>query len=202
MNYKIADLFTSIIGEGIHTGTPAAFIRLAGCNLNCPYCDTNYVANEEMNEEELASWAKQQGYSKVVLTGGEPLMQDVALLVDKINHLGMKVHLETNGILLPPGIFYRDGNWVAVSPKSFNACFTTIERANEVKFLCGIPSWEEIINRFCNINKNKKWLMPITKGGWENRAFDNATIQTAIDYCMKHSDFTFATQIHKYLNIK
>ena len=79
MEYKIAEKFVSINGEGTKAGQLAVFIRLCGCNLNCSYCDTKW-ANEKdvpftlMTEEELASYVEETGVKNITLTGGEPLL--------------------------------------------------------------------------------------------------------------------------------
>ena len=102
---KIIEIFDSIDGEGIRTGQPATFIRLAGCNLRCSYCDTVYslfgeetpCEYTEMTIEEVISKVN-KNYKRITLTGGEPLVhKDNALLVRRLLEMGCEVNIETNG---------------------------------------------------------------------------------------------------------
>ncbi len=100
---KVVEVFTSIDGEGKRTGQLATFIRLAGCNLRCTYCDTRYSFDEskafEATIEEIVNTCKQQGVHNVTLTGGEPLLnaQDAYRLIVALCHAGFQVNVETNG---------------------------------------------------------------------------------------------------------
>lgn len=102
---KIVEIFNSIDGEGIRTGQPCTFIRLAGCNLRCSYCDTLYALfgedepceYTEMSVNEVLASVEPR-YKRVTLTGGEPLIhRDCAALVDALLRDGYEVNIETNG---------------------------------------------------------------------------------------------------------
>lgn len=100
VKYPIVEIFTSIQGEGVNLGKPANFVRFAGCNLNCPWCDTIWnKANEVLTKEEIAM-RFDKDVKLVVFTGGEPMIQKnlLALLV-YVCSLGYKVAIETNGTL-------------------------------------------------------------------------------------------------------
>jgi 7-carboxy-7-deazaguanine synthase len=101
-NLVVAEIFKSIQGEGTHAGMPCAFVRLAGCNLRCSYCDTGFAqeaaAGTEMGVREVAEQVLSFGQPLVQITGGEPLLQPacgelIALLLER----GATVLLETNG---------------------------------------------------------------------------------------------------------
>ena len=97
----ISELFSSIQGESSYAGRPCFFIRLAGCNLNCSYCDTGYARTmdgREYSVEELVRKAGEAGIDLVEITGGEPLLQDnVSLLCEQLLVSGFEVLVETNG---------------------------------------------------------------------------------------------------------
>ena len=81
MDFKVAEKFVSINGEGTKAGQPAVFIRLAGCNLRCSYCDTMWAngfdaPHVKMTEEEIAGYVRSTGIKNVTLTGGEPLLAE------------------------------------------------------------------------------------------------------------------------------
>lgn len=105
MKAKISEVFQSIQGEGKYVGVQQVFVRFAGCNLNCAWCDTPASRGQDKAKEFTAQdlarrvWALSQGYHSVSITGGEPLLQDVFLLefLPLLGKRRIKVHLETNG---------------------------------------------------------------------------------------------------------
>lgn len=105
--YKVVEKFVSINGEAKCAGELACFIRFAGCNLNCSYCDTKW-ANEPkapyelMSEEEIYAYIKETGVRNVTLTGGEPLIQDNILRMIKLlaKDKELRIEIETNGAVL------------------------------------------------------------------------------------------------------
>lgn len=118
MQYRVVEIFESIQGEGLQSGRLATFVRLAGCNLRCPWCDTpESFSLEDKEIIELPRLVeiirKNSAGQFVVLTGGEPLLQEVAPLIRELRKLGMQVAMESNGTLpLPEKI-----DWLTVSPK-------------------------------------------------------------------------------------
>lgn len=99
---KVNEIFKSIDGEGLRTGELTTFIRLAGCNLRCSYCDTSYALKNsngtEMSVDEIVKMAKKYDYRNITLTGGEPLIhRDVDSLISKLCENGFYVNIETNG---------------------------------------------------------------------------------------------------------
>jgi organic radical activating enzyme len=110
---KINEIFYSLQGEGYHSGMPAAFIRFSGCNLHCPFCDTQHESGVEMTEEEIVTEVKRYPAQLVVVTGGEPALQLTESLVDALHGIGKTVAVETNGTLaLPDNV-----DWITLSPK-------------------------------------------------------------------------------------
>ena len=99
---KVIEIFSSIEGEGKRAGMPCTFIRLAGCNLRCTYCDTKYSYDEttaqEMTPKEIINQVKELGIPMVTVTGGEPLIhKDVELLLELLGKEGFLINVETNG---------------------------------------------------------------------------------------------------------
>lgn len=99
---RVNEIFKSIDGEGLRTGELTTFIRLAGCNLRCSYCDTCYALKNsngtEMSVDEIVKKAKKMDYRNITLTGGEPLIhKDVDDLISKLCENGFYVNIETNG---------------------------------------------------------------------------------------------------------
>ena len=111
---RVNEIFYSIQGEGAHSGEAAIFVRLSGCNLRCPFCDTEHQPYQDLTEDEISQEIAKYPASLVVITGGEPTLQLTRSLVDKIHDLGKMVAIETNGTREVP----RNVDWVTVSPKA------------------------------------------------------------------------------------
>lgn len=108
---EVHSIFNTIQGEGPFCGQQAVFVRLAGCNLQCPKCDTDYTQNRKsvpVNDVLLAIFAHNTPNKLVVITGGEPFRQDISMLVNALVKRGFNVQIETNGTLPIPA----NMNWV------------------------------------------------------------------------------------------
>ena len=131
---QLVEIFYSVQGEGTHTGTPAIFVRLAGCNLACAFCDTDYAVREFASVAEVLGRVREAGGDcpLVVLTGGEPLAQaESPALIEALRADGRRVHIESNGTIatdLPADV------WLTVSPKE-RLDPRMAARANEAKLI-------------------------------------------------------------------
>ena len=100
---KLVEIFKSIQGEGKNQGKPAVFIRLAGCNLNCSWCDTPHSHDEgnEFDNDQILMKVGEQSCKEVCITGGEPLLQvsDLRILLTRLSRLGYSIEIETNGTI-------------------------------------------------------------------------------------------------------
>lgn len=120
--YRVNHIFYSLQGEGYHTGRPAVFVRFAGCNLRCPFCDTDFDAYREMTgddilQEVLSLAPAGDVRPMVVLTGGEPTLQADEALIDLLHSRGFWVTMESNGTRPAPANL----DWLTVSPKGMKA---------------------------------------------------------------------------------
>jgi 7-carboxy-7-deazaguanine synthase len=131
---QLAEIFYSVQGEGAYAGTPAVFVRLAGCNLNCRFCDTDYSLKFFASADEILARVRDLGGAcpMIVLTGGEPTMQDQSrTLIDALRTDGRRVHVESNGVIpleLPNDV------WLTISPKE-RLHPAQAARANEAKLI-------------------------------------------------------------------
>lgn len=110
---KINEIFYSIQGEGANVGIPMVFVRLSGCNLSCIYCDTEFESGSEMTTDQILKEIENYPCQWILWTGGEPMQQLTAEIVEKFSAAGYKQAIETNGSRPIP--FELD--WVTVSPK-------------------------------------------------------------------------------------
>lgn len=98
MKYPVNEIFKSRQGEGYNVGKEAVFVRLAGCNLSCPWCDTDHVANSIVDSFELVHRVKAHHCPSVIITGGEPTLQPLDELSFALRRVGIKwIGIETNG---------------------------------------------------------------------------------------------------------
>ena len=126
--------FYSIQGEGTHTGKPSYFIRLAGCDVNCHWCDVKDSWDIDENQfktvKEIVNDVLKSPAEIIVITGGEPLMHDLTELTTNLKEYDKKIHLETSGTHPLSGNF----DWICFSPKKFKACLKdSYCLANELK---------------------------------------------------------------------
>jgi organic radical activating enzyme len=131
---QLAEIFYSVQGEGTWTGTPAVFVRLAGCNLSCAFCDTDYALKWIASVDDVVARVRAEGGDcpMVIVTGGEPLAQRETIeLIDALRADGRRVHIESNGtidVALPADV------WLTVSPKE-RLHPRMAARANEAKLI-------------------------------------------------------------------
>jgi len=136
---RTTEIFPSVQGEGLRQGRPAIFVRLAGCNLRCPFCDTRYAwrGGEDLGVGDILDvvlrFREARPADWVCLTGGEPLAQDIGPLVRRLRSAGLKVQVETNGTFPPR----PPADWYTVSPKPPSYAFHPLflKKAREVKLV-------------------------------------------------------------------
>jgi 7-carboxy-7-deazaguanine synthase (Cx14CxxC type) len=208
--YSVKEIFYTLQGEGIRAGRPAVFCRFAGCNLwtgrekhrsmaVCRFCDTDFVGTNgtlggkfkdarHLATTVAAQWPSRKDYRYVVLTGGEPLLQVDAALLEELHRENFEVAVETNGSLeAPAGI-----DWICVSPK---AGATWVQRrGHELKVVYPQPD-----------------LMPDVIGDLD---FDYYLLQpmdgpqrlsntrAAVAYCRANPRWRLSIQTHKFLEIR
>ena len=97
--FPIVEIFHSVQGEGFHTGMPHVFIRFGNCNLRCEWCDTDFLTYEEMELDEIIEQVLSFDCDRVIFTGGEPAMQDLATIGSRLKEHGLHLSIESNGTM-------------------------------------------------------------------------------------------------------
>lgn len=189
---QIAETFYSIQGEGTYTGTPAVFVRLAGCNLSCDFCDTDYSLKELLTIDQVIARVRELGGDcpMVILTGGEPLAQtETIALIDALRRDGRRVHIESNGTILHE---LPEDVWLTVSPKE-RVDPRMAARANEVKLIVDGAVPEQHLALFPK--HNLIFLQP--------EGNKPANVQLALEYAKRHPDrFRISLQTHKFIGVQ
>ncbi len=194
--YRINEIFYSIQGEGEYTGRAAVFIRFSGCNLKCPFCDTDFKDFVEGTAEQIVERVKEVGGDCrfVVLTGGEPTLQADIHLCDMLHEAGYYIAMETNGtkpVMLPV-------DWVTVSPKQpFVGTVGTpsIRKANEVKVVFDGVNTPSTFG----IEAEHYYLQPCDTG---DKAKNDAILQTCLRYILKQPKWKLSLQTQKIINVR
>lgn len=210
MSYAVKEIFLTLQGEGAHAGRASVFCRFAGCNLwsgreadrldaTCQFCDTDFVGTDgtlggryasavELADTIAAQWTGSASNRYAVLTGGEPLLQVDAALVEALHARGFEIAVETNGTVVPP-----DGlDWVCVSPKGGSEL--VLKRGHELKLV--YPQALAAPETFEGLPFERFSLQPMDGPEVaENTA-------RAIDYCLRHPQWRLSVQTHKSLGIR
>lgn len=209
MTYSVKEIFLTLQGEGGQAGKAAVFCRFAGCNLwsgreqdrataVCTFCDTDFVGvdgegggkfatPEALAAAVDAAWTGPQSDKLVVCTGGEPLLQLDAPLIDALHARGFMIAVETNGTLAAPeGI-----DWICVSPKAQSTIVQT--RGQELKLVYPQPGVDP--ERFAGLDFERFFLQPMDSPDQQ------ANTAAAVAYCLSHPRWRLSVQTHKYLGL-
>jgi len=210
LSYAVKEIFLTLQGEGAHAGRTAVFCRFSGCNLwsgreqdrttaTCRFCDTDFVGTDGTfggryaSADELAGiiaaqWIGRREDRYVVLTGGEPLLQVDAALIDALHKQGFSIGVETNGTIVPPAGL----DWICVSPKA--GAELAVRHGHELKLV--YPQADAAPEAFVDLDFERFSLQPMDGPELiENTA-------RAVDYCLRHPQWRLSLQTHKTLGIR
>ena len=193
----VMEHFHTLQGEGRWTGTPAYFIRLAGCDVGCVWCDVKESwtadATQLMDISALVELARASQAPVAVVTGGEPAMYDLGPLTQALHAAGLRTHIETSGAHPYSG----EWDWITLSPKKFKAALPEwFDVAHELKMIAYNQhdlGWAEEQAARCDRGKTMLYLQP----EWSRRD----RVHTLIDYIKAHPWWKLGLQTHKYVNI-
>jgi organic radical activating enzyme len=189
--------FYTIQGEGFHTGKPAYFVRIGGCDVGCSWCDVKESWNAQIwpltRTDEIISRIKSCHSKTVVVTGGEPLIYNLGYLSSELKRIGFLTYLETSGSHPLTG----DWDWICLSPKKYSPPLPEIfQRADEYKVIVqsiGDFDWAEknleLLRNDCKLFLQPEWSK------------SDIIMQEIVNYVMKNPKWRISLQSHKYMRI-
>jgi organic radical activating enzyme len=193
----VMEAFYTIQGEGYHSGKAAYFIRLAGCNVGCSWCDVKESWDEYLHPlrkiTDITKEAASHPSTFVVITGGEPTMHDLTRLVNELQKMDRIVAIETSGTYP----LHVTVDWYCFSPKKFKKPIPeAYEKANELKVVINHPSdfkWAEIhaekVNATCALYLQPEWSK------------EERFLPMIVEYVKNNPKWNISLQTHKYMNI-
>ena len=206
--YRVNEIFFTLQGEGAHSGIPAVFVRFSGCNLRCPWCDTDFADYKEMSASEIVSEmlslydVPNERRKMCVITGGEPSLQVDTPLIEALHKAGFYICIETNGTrTLPDGI-----DWITCSPKEGTKI--ALKKVNEVKVVfTGTYDPEIWRSKF----EAEHWMLqPLRYNGdllmesgideWSEDNNDN--LDETVRYILAHPFWRLSVQLHKIAGLR
>ena len=205
--FKVNEIFYSLQGEGRNTGRAAVFIRFAGCNLRCSFCDTEFDSYREMSAEEIVDAISVWPSRFVVLTGGEPTLQVDDAFVDLLHQHGYEVAMESNGTRPAP----RNLDWLTVSPKDWwkasGGWWTEhSSHINELKIVFDEDTPENLSTLHPPLSTLHHspstlhlYLQPCDTGDAERNA---RILHLCIEYIKQHPQWRLSLQTHKLVGFK
>jgi len=190
---NIVETFYSIQGEGKFSGYPCIFIRLHGCNLDCHFCDEDLHNGdyESKTSKQILENIKEHPSKQVVITGGEPSLNDINEFIDALHVEGYIVAVESNGYNFE---HIKNADWITYSPKDWDALH--VEGFSEYKF---------VVNSKSNVEKllHVKTKKPIYIQPQNNKnSIDKKNTDFCIELVKKYPQFRLSVQLHKYLGVE
>ncbi len=204
----VVETFHSLQGEGVHAGRSAFFLRLAGCDVGCSWCDTKHSWPEAAHPRrplgELAAEARAAaaaGAAFVVITGGEPLQQPLDALCAALAAAGLPLHLETSGV----GPFSGRFDWITLSPKPHRPpAAEVLARCHELKVVVHEPAdlgFADVMARAAittRAGSGSEAPVLLLQPGWQSAEGQSL----AIDHVRRHPSWRLSLQSHKWLGVR
>ncbi len=193
----VMEYFYTIQGEGFHSGVPSYFVRLAGCDVGCVFCDVKDSWEKENHPlysiEKIVEWVSSTKATKVIITGGEPLMHKLDRLCTLFHARKIDCHIETSGAYPYSGFW----DWFTLSPKKrklpldenyakADELKVVISRANDFLFA---QEQSEKVSSECKLYLQPEWSK------------ESEILNQIIQYVKEHPKWNISLQTHKYMNI-
>jgi len=209
---EVHSIWDTIQGEGPFAGRKATFVRMAGCNICCRFCDSDYTSNrDKYNAIDLTNDSRFDHSRLIVITGGEPFRQNIKPFIDGLLEKGVSIQVETNGIICPrwlkdysPNIWFR-GLTIVCSPKTPKVAEELFAFTGALKYVVqdgyiaddGLPSstlgMKHSVARPPSDWKGEIYIQPLDE---QNEEANQRNLKAAAESCLKY-DYRLCVQMHK-----
>lgn len=206
VRFSVVELFESVQGEGANVGLPAVFLRLGGCNLSCPWCDTNFSLFEMLDVETILNRLSAFPNRHLILTGGEPSIHpSLDILMTHLKQAGFWIALETNGMIDLSPALRQKLDYISTSPKAHVASnyleSRMIRQADEVRIVVDGDVFD-----FCNrmrsqMSATRYFLSPCSRNGQMNVS-ETLLLLKRLNAHEGDNPWRLSIQLHKLIDMR
>lgn len=190
---KINEIFYSLQGEGRNAGKPAVFIRFSGCNLRCPFCDTQHETGKMISDEDIINEINKYPCDFIVLTGGEPSLFINQDFIDKLHGEGKVIAMETNGTGK-----YLNVDWLTISPK-----FEFTDNAEDCQINCDelkvVFNGENNMSLYDRFIAKEYYIQPCDT---QDSSKNESILSKAVSFCLNNPKWKLSLQTQKILHVR
>jgi|TARA_B100001540_G_C15722372_1_gene603673 7-carboxy-7-deazaguanine synthase len=197
ISYPIVEIFHSVQGEGYHSGESSIFVRFGRCNLRCEWCDTDFDIFDEMSIQQIVEKISEFNCKKIIFTGGEPALQNLEPLINKLRPHGYIFSIETNGTVeLPEGLI----DWICVSPKDQMYPNVSIKQRFGDELKCVYVGQDLSIYDELKEGFNHLYLQPCYDES-KDVMWNGVSFRQTVEVVKENPEWNLSLQTHKWMGV-
>ncbi len=197
ISYPIVEIFHSVQGEGYHSGESSIFVRFGRCNLRCEWCDTDFDVFDEMSIQQIVEKISEFNCKKIIFTGGEPALQNLEPLINKLRPQGYIFSIETNGTVeLPEGLI----DWICVSPKDQMYPNVSIKQRFGDELKCVYVGQDLSIYDELKEGFNHLYLQPCYDES-KDVMWNGVSFRQTVEVVKENPEWNLSLQTHKWMGV-
>tara|TARA_B100001741_G_C16502590_1_gene575537 strand:- start:430 stop:1029 length:600 start_codon:yes stop_codon:yes gene_type:complete len=197
ISYPIVEIFHSVQGEGYHSGESSIFVRFGRCNLRCEWCDTDFDIFDEMSIQQIVEKISEFNCKKIIFTGGEPALQNLEPLINKLRPQGYIFSIETNGTVeLPEGLI----DWICVSPKDQMYPNVSIKQRFGDELKCVYVGQDLSIYDELKEGFNHLYLQPCYDES-KDVMWNGVSFRQTVEVVKENPEWNLSLQTHKWMGV-
>ena len=196
--FPIVEIFHSVQGEGYHAGIPSIFVRFGGCNLRCPWCDTDFDIWTDMSIAEIVNELSKYDCDRIIFTGGEPALQDLVTLSGYLKPLGYYLSIETNGTIEIPSDTI---DWICVSPKDQE--YENIKIRQRIGDELKVVFLGQDLDMYSDLKEgfNHLFLQPLYDEG-QSTEWNGMNFHGTFEKVRSNPEWRLSLQTHKWMGVE
>jgi 7-carboxy-7-deazaguanine synthase len=197
ISYPIVEIFHSVQGEGYHSGESSIFVRFGRCNLRCEWCDTDFDIFDDMSIQQIVEKISEFNCKKIIFTGGEPALQNLEPLINKLRPHGYIFSIETNGTVeLPEGLI----DWICVSPKDQMYPNVSIKQRFGDELKCVYVGQDLSIYDELKEGFNHLYLQPCYDES-KDVMWNGVSFRQTVEVVKENPEWNLSLQTHKWMGV-